>query len=88
MNGMGIAQLFMGRGGLDLVENRERGRKPMLTDFGPRDDFENLLLSEFNTMSGAPAPAHDRFEAGLLIVNALAEDLALDMAEVDIDDLY
>ena len=67
---------------------KRKRRIPMLTDFGPRDDFENLLLSEFNTMSGAPAPAHDRFEAGLLIVNALAEDLALDMAEVDIDDLY
>lgn len=60
----------------------------MQMDFGPRDDFENFLLSEFNTMSGVPAPAHDRFEAGLLIVNALAEDLALDMAEVDLDDLY
>lgn len=60
----------------------------MQMDFGPRDDFENFLLSELNTMSGVPAPAHDRFEAGLLIVNALAEDLALDMAEVDLDDLY
>ncbi len=60
----------------------------MQTDFGPRYDFENFLLSEFNTMSGVPAPSHDRFEAGLRIVNALAEDLALDMAEVDLDDLY
>ena len=60
----------------------------MRTDFGPRYDFENFLLSEFNTMSGVPAPAHDRFEAGLRIVNALADDLALDMAEVDLDDLY
>lgn len=60
----------------------------MQMDFGPRDDFENFLMSELNTMSGVPAPAHDRFEAGLLIVNALAEDLALDMAEVDLDDLY
>ncbi len=59
----------------------------MQTNFGPRHDFENFLLSEFNTMSGAPAPAHDRFEAGVLIVNALADDLALDMAKVDIDDL-
>ncbi len=60
----------------------------MQTDFGPRYDFENFLLSEFNTMTGVPAPAHDRFEAGLRIVNALADDLALDMAEVDLDDLY
>lgn len=59
----------------------------MRTDFGPRHDFENFLLSDFNTMIGTPAPAHDRFEAGVLIVNALASDLALDMAEVDIDDL-
>ena len=63
-------------------------RKPMLSDFGPRYDFENFLLSEFNTMSGVPAPAHDRFEAGVRIVNALSDDLTLDMAEVDLDDLY
>ncbi len=60
----------------------------MQMDFGPKDDFENILLSEFNTMSGAPAPAHDRFEAGMRIVNALSDDLTLDMAEIDIDDLY
>ncbi len=59
----------------------------MQTDFGPRYDFENFLLSEFNTMTGTPSPAHDRFEAGVLIVNALADDLALDLVEVDIDDL-
>ena len=59
----------------------------MQMDFGPRDDFENFLLSELNTMSGAPAPAHDRFEAGVRIVQALSEDLALDMAEMDVDDL-
>ncbi|MGH6663128.1 MAG: hypothetical protein ACREB6_16450 [Rhodospirillales bacterium] len=60
----------------------------MRTDFGPRHDFENFLLSEFNTMTGMPAPVHDRFEAGLSIVNALASDLTLDIAELDLDDLY
>ena len=60
----------------------------MQTDFGPRYDFENFLMSEFNTMSGATKPSIDRFEAGLRIVNALADDLTLDVAEVDIDDLY
>ena len=60
----------------------------MWTDFGPRHDFENFLMSEYNTMSGVPAPSHDRFEAGLRIVNALADDLTLDVAEVDLDDLY
>ncbi len=59
----------------------------MQTNFGPRHDFENFLLSEFNTMTGTPAPAHDRFEAGVLILNALADDFTLDMAEVDNDDL-
>ena len=39
-------------------------------------------------MSGASKPSIDRFEAGLRIVNALADDLTLDVAEVDIDDLY
>lgn len=60
----------------------------MLMDFGPRCDFENFLLSDFNTMSGVPSPATDRFDAGLRIVNALSSDLTLDMAEVDLDDLY
>ena len=60
----------------------------MQTDFGPRYDFENFLMSEFNTMSDAPKPSIDRFEAGLRIANALADDLTLDVAEVDIDDLY
>jgi hypothetical protein len=60
----------------------------MRMDFGPRHDFENFLMAEFKTMSGAPAPAHDRFEAGMLIVNAISDDLTLDISEVDIDDLY
>ena len=60
----------------------------MQMDFGPRDDFENFLMAECNTKSGVPAPAHDRFEAGMKIVSALSDDLALDMAEVDLDDLY
>ena len=60
----------------------------MQTDFGPRYDFENFLMSEFNTMSGASKPSIARFEAGLRIVNARADDLTLDVAEVDIDDLY
>jgi hypothetical protein len=57
----------------------------MQTDFLARNDFENFLMAEFNTMSGAPAPAHDRFEAGLQIVNSLADDLALDLVEIDIE---
>ncbi|NQU62031.1 MAG: hypothetical protein HQ512_12945 [Rhodospirillales bacterium] len=60
----------------------------MQMDFGPRHDFENLLLAEFNTLSGAPSPALDRFDAGMRIVNALSCDLTLDIAEVDLDDLY
>ena len=39
-------------------------------------------------MSGVPSPALDRFDAGVRIVNALSSDLSLDMAEVDLDDLY
>ena len=60
----------------------------MQTSFTSRYDFENFLLSEFNTMTGVPAPAHDRHEAAHRIVNALADDLALDAAELDLDDLY
>ena len=47
-----------------------------------------MVLSDYNTMSGVPSPALDRFDAGLRIVNALSSDLSLDMAEVDLDDLY
>jgi len=60
----------------------------MQMDFLPRHDFENYLMSEFNTMSGVPSPALDRFDAGLRIANALSSDLTLDIAEVDLDDLY
>ncbi len=68
--------------------NDSKREKTMQTEFLAKHDFEDFMMAEFNTMSGAPTPAHDRFEAGMLIVNALAEDLALDMAEVDMDDLY
>ncbi|NQV83279.1 MAG: hypothetical protein HQ494_05610 [Rhodospirillales bacterium] len=60
----------------------------MRTDYLAISDYENFLMAEFNTMSGARAPAHDRFEAGMLIVNALAEDMDLDLVEIDIEDLY
>ena len=59
----------------------------MQMEFLAKLDFENFLMAEFNTMSGAPAPAHDRFEAGMRIVNLLAEDLTLDLVELDIEDL-
>jgi hypothetical protein len=59
----------------------------MRTDFLMTNDFENFLMTEFNTMSGVPAPAHDRFEAGMRIVNSLADDLTLDLVETDIEDL-
>ncbi|MDA1091446.1 MAG: hypothetical protein O3A85_14190 [Proteobacteria bacterium] len=60
----------------------------MQMDFGPRNDFENFMMAELTTMSGVPAPAHDRFEAGMMIVNAISDDLSLDFSEIDIDDLY
>ena len=59
----------------------------MRTDFLMTNDFENFLMAEFNTMSGVPAPAHDRFEAGMRIVNSLVDDLTLDLVETDIEDL-
>jgi hypothetical protein len=59
----------------------------MRTDFLMTNDFENFLMAEFNTMSGVPVPAHDRFEAGMRIVNSLVDDLTLDLVETDIEDL-
>ena len=49
--------------------------------------FQNFLMVEFNPMPGALAPSHDRFEAGMRIVDSLAGDLALDLVETDIEDL-
>ncbi|MBL4690740.1 MAG: hypothetical protein JKY68_04670 [Rhodospirillales bacterium] len=57
----------------------------MQMEFLARHDFEDFLMAEFNTMPGSPAPSHDRFEAGMRIVNSLAEDLALDCVELDIE---
>ena len=59
----------------------------MRTDFLMTNDFENFLMAEFNTMSGVPTPAHDRFKAGMRNVNSLVDDLTLDLVETDIEDL-
>jgi hypothetical protein len=59
----------------------------MQTEFLAKNDFENFLMAEFNPMPGALAPSHDRFEAGMRIVDSLAGDLALDLVETDIEDL-
>ncbi len=58
----------------------------MRTDFLPTNDYENFLMAEYNTMSGVPAPAHDKFEAGMRIVDSLVDDFALDLLELDMED--
>lgn len=58
----------------------------MRMDFLINDDYENFLMAEFNTMPGVPTPAHDRFEAGMRIVDLMADDLALDLVELDMED--
>ena len=58
----------------------------MRKDFLENNDFEDFLMAEYNTMSGVPAPSHDRFEAGMRIVDSLVDDLALDLLELDMED--
>ena len=58
----------------------------MRMDFLINNDHEDFLMAEDNTMSGVMAPAHDRFEAGMRIVDLLADDLALDLKELDLED--
>ena len=48
---------------------------------------DGALSAGFNTVGGLSQPAHDRFEAGRRLLDALADDIALDAAEVDLEDL-
>ena len=58
----------------------------MRTDFLTNNDYEDFLMAEYNTMSGVSAPAQDRFEASMRIVDSLTDDLALDLIELDMED--
>ena len=58
----------------------------MRTDFLIPNEYEDFLMAEYNTMSGVPAPALDKFDAGMRIVDSLVDDLALDLLELDMDD--
>ena len=58
----------------------------MGTEFLTNNDQEDFLMAEYNTITGVPVPVYDKFEAGLRIVNSLADDLALDLLELDMED--
>jgi hypothetical protein len=58
----------------------------MRTDFLSPNEYDDFLMAEYNTMSGVPAPAQDKFDAGMRIVDSLVDDLALDLLELDMED--
>jgi len=59
----------------------------MHATFEKAENFEALLLSEFNTAPALPTPhpGEDQFDAGQRLVNAISDDLSLDMLILDID---
>ena len=58
----------------------------MRADFLLNNDYEDFLMAELNKMSGVPLPANDKFEAGMRVVDSLADDLELDLMELDMED--
>jgi len=60
----------------------------MHTNFDHAENFETLLASEFgHTPRVDTRPGREGFDAGIKVVNALASDLALDMAVLELDEL-
>lgn len=55
--------------------------------FEKAENFEALLMSEINTAPAMPMPhsGEDAFDAGQRLVNAISDDLSLDMLILDID---
>jgi len=56
----------------------------MLTTLQHFEDFEALNTE---TVSLTHVQAHDHYEAGLKTINALADDMSLDMLTLDLDEL-
>jgi len=56
----------------------------MLTTLQHFEDFEALNTE---TIFLTHVQAHDHFEAGLKTINALADDMSLDMLTLDFDEL-
>ena len=55
-------------------------------DDGPIDG-DMPFTAEYSQVPGLSQPAHDRFEAGRRMLDALAGDTSLDADEVDLEDL-
>lgn len=64
----------------------------MQVSYDNSESFEALLKSELAASMGLPGrpmtPAQDKADMGFRIVSALADDLTLDAAVLDLDDLY
>jgi len=59
----------------------------MHTNFDHAENFETLLASEFGRIPQIDkGPGREGFDAGFKVVNALASDLALNMAVLDLDE--
>ncbi len=51
-------------------------------------DGDASVSADFNTILGLAQPAHDHFEAGRRMLDAMADDISLDADEFDLEGLY
>ena len=61
----------------------------MHATFDKADNFEMLLMSEFNSLPAisSPLPGEDLIDAGYRLVTAISNDFTLDMMVLDVDDI-
>ena len=60
----------------------------MNSSFNFKDDLDKIFASEYKTLPNVKiTPSEDLEDAGYKMVNILADDLALDSSELDLDGL-
>ena len=61
----------------------------MHATFDKLENFETLLMSEFNSLPTVSTrlPGEDLIDAGYRLVTAISDDFALDMMVLDVDDI-
>ena len=65
------------------------GRYKMHATFDKAENFETLLMSEFNSLPTVSTrlPGEDLIDAGYRLVTAISDDFALDMMVLDVDNI-
>jgi len=64
---------------------QQQETKAMITTLQNFEDFEGVLNPEHRLPD--QVQAHDPFEAGVKVINALADDMSLDILTLDLDGL-